>query len=149
MNKLLTLLALGCSLSLGVAHAATSPAQAAQQNKMTTCNADAKTQNLKGDARKAFMKTCLSGKTTAADTTAKPAAAAAKPATPAAAPVAAAAKPVAVAAVPAAAAAKPATVAVAPVAAQQTKMKTCNADAKTKNLAGDARKQFMSSCLKN
>ncbi|KPC52934.1 PsiF family protein [Amantichitinum ursilacus] len=31
---------------------------------------------------------------------------------------------------------------------QQEKMKTCNADAKTKNLSGDARKSFMSSCLK-
>ena len=32
--------------------------------------------------------------------------------------------------------------------AQQNKMKTCNADAKTKALAGDERKAFMSSCLK-
>jgi hypothetical protein len=31
-----------------------------QQTKMTTCNADAKTQGLTGDDRKAFMKTCLS-----------------------------------------------------------------------------------------
>ena len=31
-----------------------------QQQKMTTCNADAKTKNLAGDDRKAFMKTCLS-----------------------------------------------------------------------------------------
>ena len=31
---------------------------------------------------------------------------------------------------------------------QQNKMKTCNAEAKTKALAGDARKAFMSSCLK-
>ncbi|GAB7128410.1 PsiF family protein [Silvimonas sp. JCM 19000] len=31
---------------------------------------------------------------------------------------------------------------------QQDKMKTCNADAKTKNLSGDARKSFMSTCLK-
>ncbi|HEV2700767.1 MAG TPA: PsiF family protein [Steroidobacteraceae bacterium] len=31
-----------------------------QQQKMTTCNADAKTKNLTGDDRKAFMKTCLS-----------------------------------------------------------------------------------------
>jgi uncharacterized protein HemX len=31
-----------------------------QQNKMKTCNADAKTKDLKGDERKAFMKTCLS-----------------------------------------------------------------------------------------
>ncbi len=33
-----------------------------QQNKMKSCNADAKTKDLKGDERKAFMKTCLSAK---------------------------------------------------------------------------------------
>jgi psiF repeat len=32
----------------------------AQQTKMTTCNAQAGDQKLAGDARKAFMKTCLS-----------------------------------------------------------------------------------------
>jgi hypothetical protein len=32
----------------------------AQQEKMKTCNADAKTKALKGDARDAFMKACLS-----------------------------------------------------------------------------------------
>ncbi|MGR2120925.1 PsiF family protein, partial [Salmonella enterica] len=31
---------------------------------------------------------------------------------------------------------------------QQQKMKDCNASAKTKALAGDARKTFMSTCLK-
>jgi hypothetical protein len=30
-----------------------------QQNKMTTCNADASAKSLKGDERKAFMSTCL------------------------------------------------------------------------------------------
>ncbi|MDF9776546.1 PsiF family protein [Pseudomonas baetica] len=30
-----------------------------QQNKMTTCNADATAKSLKGDERKAFMSTCL------------------------------------------------------------------------------------------
>lgn len=38
------------------------PAAAApvkQQDKMKTCNADAKTKALKGEERKAFMKTCL------------------------------------------------------------------------------------------
>jgi hypothetical protein len=30
---------------------------------------------------------------------------------------------------------------------QQTKMKTCNADASAKNLTGDDRKAFMSTCL--
>lgn len=33
----------------------------AQQNKMKTCNADAKTKDLKGDERKAFMSSCLKG----------------------------------------------------------------------------------------
>ncbi len=38
----------------------------------------------------------------------------------------------------------------APIAApaQQDKMKSCNADAKTKGLKGDERKSFMTSCLK-
>ena len=31
---------------------------------------------------------------------------------------------------------------------QQSKMKTCNADAKAKGLKGDERKAFMSECLK-
>ena len=31
---------------------------------------------------------------------------------------------------------------------QQTKMGDCNADAKEKNLKGDERKKFMSTCLK-
>ncbi|NVZ18829.1 PsiF family protein [Pseudomonas costantinii] len=34
-------------------------AATAQQNKMTTCNAEATTKTLKGDDRKAFMSTCL------------------------------------------------------------------------------------------
>ena len=34
--------------------------QTAQQEKMKTCNAQATTQSLSGDARKSFMKTCLS-----------------------------------------------------------------------------------------
>jgi hypothetical protein len=33
--------------------------------------------------------------------------------------------------------------------AQQEKMKACNADATAKGLKGDARKAFMSDCLKN
>lgn len=60
MKKLVTLLALGASLALGVAHAADEKAPTAQQNKMKTCNAEAK--DKKGDERKAFMKECLSAK---------------------------------------------------------------------------------------
>jgi len=36
-----------------------SAAQAAQQKKMTTCNADAASKSLKGDERKTFMSSCL------------------------------------------------------------------------------------------
>lgn len=78
MRKFLTLL--GLSLSLGLAYAASpatpaKPASAAtpatpaipaakstQQNKMKTCNKEAADKKLKGDERKAFMKTCLSNK---------------------------------------------------------------------------------------
>jgi hypothetical protein len=35
-------------------------AGASQQNKMTTCNKDAKAKNLAGEERKKFMKECLS-----------------------------------------------------------------------------------------
>jgi hypothetical protein len=35
-------------------------AENTQQDKMKCCNAEAKTQSLSGDARKSFMKTCLS-----------------------------------------------------------------------------------------
>ena len=44
----------------GAAHADNS-----QQNKMTTCNAQAGDQKLAGDARKAFMKSCLSASSSA------------------------------------------------------------------------------------
>lgn len=63
MNKLLSFLALSVMLSLGsTAHAATD-----QQNKMKTCNAEAK--DKKGDERKAFMKECLSAKPAAPEGT--------------------------------------------------------------------------------
>lgn len=38
-------------------------AQKEQRERMKTCNQEAKTQALKGDERKAFMKECLSSKT--------------------------------------------------------------------------------------
>jgi hypothetical protein len=46
-----------------------SAAQQAQRDRMKTCNADAKTKNLIGDARKQFMSDCLNGKT---ESSAKP-----------------------------------------------------------------------------
>lgn len=57
MTKFFALTAVALSLALGGAHAATE-----QQNKMGSCNAEAKTKDLKGDERKAFMKECLSAK---------------------------------------------------------------------------------------
>jgi BarA-like signal transduction histidine kinase len=36
-------------------------AQAAQQQRMTSCNANASQRNLKGDARQSYMSSCLSG----------------------------------------------------------------------------------------
>ena len=42
-------------------------AQNSQQEKMKTCNAQAKTQTLSGDARKSFMKTCLSNQPAATE----------------------------------------------------------------------------------
>jgi hypothetical protein len=43
-----------------------SAAQAAQQQKMKDCNAEATAKSLKGDARKTFMSSCLSGTPAAA-----------------------------------------------------------------------------------
>lgn len=85
-----------------------------QQQKMKDCSADAKAKALKGDERKAFMKTCLKKDGAAAAETAAPAKTAAKD---------------------------------DKRAAQRAKMKTCNADAKTKALKGDERKAFMKTCL--
>lgn len=56
------LVALGAALAIVAGQAAFTPAAAenAQQEKMTTCNADATSKGLKGSDRQAFMKTCLS-----------------------------------------------------------------------------------------
>lgn len=110
-------------------------AEGDQQTRMKTCNADAKQQNLSGDVRKAFMKTCLSGKDNAAT--------AATPATPAT--KAESAKPAA----PGTPSATDMDRKDKPLTTQQQRMKDCNAEAKTKELKGDPRKAFMKSCLSN
>jgi len=46
-------------LVMGLLMCAQGYAATAQQQKMTTCNADATAKSLKGDERKAFMSTCL------------------------------------------------------------------------------------------
>jgi hypothetical protein len=76
----------GILLAVVVAACAAAPVYAAdapaakplttQQQKMKDCNADAKTKALKGDDRKAFMKTCLSKDGGASMAAAAPAAAA-------------------------------------------------------------------------
>jgi hypothetical protein len=62
MRRSTWLVGIGAALALLAGDAAL--AQNSQQEKMTSCNADAKTQGLSGDERKAFMKTCLSAKGT-------------------------------------------------------------------------------------
>jgi hypothetical protein len=59
MRGSIWLVAMGAVLAVAVGQSAVAAATA-QQEKMTTCNADAKTKALTGDARKAFMKECLS-----------------------------------------------------------------------------------------
>lgn len=105
---------------LGFTFAVSAPAfGGTQQEKMQGCNKEAKADNLKGPDRKAFMSKCLKKDYTLKADAAPAAKAEAKSAASAAAP-----------------------------ATQQDKMKSCNADAKTKALKGDERKKFMSSCLK-
>ncbi|MCQ6255723.1 PsiF family protein [Pseudomonas sp. Q11] len=55
-------------LMIGLLLCAQGFAATAQQNKMTTCNADATAKALKGDERKAFMSNCLKASPAAAST---------------------------------------------------------------------------------
>lgn len=117
MKKLL--IALCLTLAAGSAFAKDEKSASPQQSKMADCNKEAKDKALKGDDRKAFMKSCLSNKPAAAPT--------ATPATPA---------------TPAAAEPKK------ELTPQQQRMQNCNKDAKEKALKGPERKKFMSECLK-
>jgi len=66
MKNILSVLAASLALvSLTPTEALANP----QHERMKRCNADAKAQSLKGDARKAFMSTCLKGKHDAGATT--------------------------------------------------------------------------------
>jgi hypothetical protein len=114
MNKMI---ALAC---MGFAFVVSAPTFAgSQQDKMRGCNAEAKTDNMKGAERKAFMSKCLKKdyvlKSSAAKSEQKAAAG---------------------------------TVAPSSKVKQQDKMKSCNADAKAKGIKGAERKKFMSTCLK-
>lgn len=125
-----TLLALGLSLAAVVAvpalaaktTAAAKKPMTTSQQKMADCSHQSK--GMKGDAQKAFMSSCMKGKSDAAADTAK--ADAAKPA--------GASKMAAAAAMPNS------------KMSQQDKMKACNV--KAKGLKGTEHKSFMSTCLK-
>jgi competence protein ComEA len=100
--------------------AATAPAakaDTAQQDKMKDCNAQAGKKELKGDERKAFMKSCLSAKPDKKDEKAG------KKET------------------------KAETKEEKKLTPRQQKMKDCNAQAGDKKLVGDDRKKFMNTCL--
>jgi len=61
MKKLITVAALSAFVFIAPTYAAdAAKAPTAQQSKMTACNKEAG--DMKGDERKAFMKTCLSAK---------------------------------------------------------------------------------------
>jgi hypothetical protein len=57
MRRTTWLVAMGAALAVVAGQAL---AETAQQQKMTTCNADATAKGLKGTDRQTFMKTCLS-----------------------------------------------------------------------------------------
>ncbi len=57
MKRRMMLIGIAASVLFTTGYAA---AESAQQQKMKTCNAEATQKGLKGDARKDFMKTCLS-----------------------------------------------------------------------------------------
>jgi hypothetical protein len=67
MRRTTWLVAIGAALAVVAGQAiAQASHENSQQQKMTTCNADAKAKGLKGADRKTFMKSCLSDKTAAA-----------------------------------------------------------------------------------
>lgn len=144
MKKLITLACLGVAFAASApAFAAGTEAQNAQRAKMGACNKEAK--GLKGEDRKAFMKKCLSkdyvikGEAAAKPAAAKPAAASGVAAAPAG-------KKAAV--VPASGVAANAANTAAASGKQQSKIKTCNEEVKTKKLKGEERRKFMATCLK-
>lgn len=123
-----------------------------QHERMKRCNAEAREQTLKGDARKAFMSTCLRGKHEAAPS-GEAASAQAAP-MPAAGPVQAAGAAAALTApaggtTPAAPAATPAaTPALAAAGNDEARSKACNQSAAEQSLRGAKKKAFIAECLK-
>ena len=153
------LLAAALLFAVGTASAKT---MTPQQHKMGTCSKQAHTKSLKGDEYKAYMSTCLKGgsaaapaapvatskattqqqrmKTCNADAKTKALKGAARKSF-----MSSCLKGESTAAAPTATAKATST---SKRTSQQEKMKSCNAEAKTKTLKGAARKSFMSTCLK-
>lgn len=122
MKKIVMAGMVAVALLGGAAYAEDKPVNP-QHQRMKDCNAEAKSQALKGQARKDFMKACLSGKHD--DTAASAAPSAASKADKTAEQAAKQDKR----------------------AAQKEKMKACNSEAKEKALKGQERKDFMKTCL--
>ena len=148
------ILGAGCAV---LVLAALAPAQAwanPQHERMKRCNAEAKEQALKGEARKAFMGTCLRGKHDAAAPAAAPgapvaaAAAAAVPAQAGAGAPAQAAAPAPAAVAPAVAAPAVAAESVQKVSSEdKARQKACNRAATDQSLLGAKRKAFIGECM--
>jgi hypothetical protein len=69
MRRTTWLVAMGAALAVVAGQAiAQASHENSQQQRMTTCNADAKAKGLAGADRKTFMKSCLSDRTAAAAT---------------------------------------------------------------------------------
>lgn len=66
MRRSTWLVAVGAMLAVAAGQPALVHAENTQQDKMKSCNVDAKSKALKGDERKAFMKSCLSDQPAAA-----------------------------------------------------------------------------------
>ncbi|MCK2126142.1 PsiF family protein [Thauera aromatica] len=133
------------AVAASLALSALLPAQAwanPQHERMKRCNAEAKTQALKGEERKAFMSTCLKGKHEGGAVQA--AAGAAQPAPAGQAPDAAKTAAAAASAAPVAAAAAEK----AKAADDQARATACNQSATEQSLKGAKRKAFVSECLK-
>ena len=133
------ILGAGCAV---LVLAALAPAQAwanPQHERMKRCNQEAKSQALKGDARREFMSACLKGKHDAAGAPAAMEAAGAGPLT--------TAVPAADAPREAAPAQAAAPQAVASGAAEREREQRCRQAATEQSLTGAKRKAFISGCM--
>lgn len=133
-----------CTLALAALFPASAFANP-QHERMKRCNAEARTQELKGDERRSFMSSCLKGRH---DKAAASAAAPAPASDPAAQPVPAGAGSAPASAAPQArqGGGEDETAALT-VADSKEKRRQCNRAATEQALSGAARKAFVSECM--